>query len=504
MKITDDHLYALLSFIDHGDLITLNLSHNLLTSNGSKPFFYALLYNRTIKRLDLSYNNFESASYISYALQYNTSLLELDLTKTNLGPNGCNELLDALLKNPYCKIFKLGLKLNDVGDEQIEKILNIAKKKVLCVVETYPPKEGEIKENGKEDGWLSYSGWQNFSLLKDQLKLNLIERRKTIQYIEDPTEEALSYLLYSISTIKDETIKTIEEFVPSPIKKFVHDTIHDTSDDHEHHQIQSWDSWKKVHKNQKDWENLTQKEVDIKEQNDEDEWILLDKKENKIEKVQPQKMNCGICLDETPIEDIYIMDECEHKFCKSCLCDYIKIKIKNGETDGILCPVLTCRREIQIREMTHLVSKEDMKKYEEFSLKKALSQMPNITYCPNILCNDAIQVIGNENHVMKCPSCKIIFCINCKVEYHEGMTCKEYEEWKVKSKESEKIYKEWASKNTRQCPNCKVDIIKNKGCNHIKCIHCGQDFCWLCNQKINLKAKEGHFGLGKCDQFFRE
>lgn len=40
--------------------------------------------------------------------------------------------------------------------------------------------------------------------------------------------------------------------------------------------------------------------------------------------------------------------------------------------------------------------------------------------------------------------------------------------------------KSWISKNAKLCPNCKVPIEKNNGCDHMTCKNCPHEFCWLC------------------------
>lgn len=36
----------------------------------------------------------------------------------------------------------------------------------------------------------------------------------------------------------------------------------------------------------------------------------------------------------------------------------------------------------------------------------------------------------------------------------------------------------WIIQNTKACPRCHVDILKNGGCNHMHCRNCGHDFNW--------------------------
>ena len=38
----------------------------------------------------------------------------------------------------------------------------------------------------------------------------------------------------------------------------------------------------------------------------------------------------------------------------------------------------------------------------------------------------------------------------------------------------------WVNANTRPCPSCSVPISKSGGCNHVRCVHCGANFCWAC------------------------
>ena len=79
------------------------------------------------------------------------------------------------------------------------------------------------------------------------------------------------------------------------------------------------------------------------------------------------------------------------------------------------------------------------------------------------------------------------FCYKCLKNWHGKESCKI---------DKDKSFEKWRnSYNVKKCPQCKYFIEKNEGCNHIKCINCNYEFCWLCLNKY----KSGHFDLdGKC------
>ena len=50
-------------------------------------------------------------------------------------------------------------------------------------------------------------------------------------------------------------------------------------------------------------------------------------------------------------------------------------------------------------------------------------------------------------------------------------------------------YSKENKENVKRCPKCKNWIEKNKGCNHMTCIICKYEFCWLCMEE----SKPDHY-----------
>jgi len=247
-----------------------------------------------------------------------------------------------------------------------------------------------------------------------------------------------------------------------------------------------------------------QREIDKKRREDEEmnermlKMVLEEEKRRKQEELENKTYLCEICFSDCKIEEIYILEECHHRFCKECMGMHFKTNIENGNVKDIRCPNLQCKRMVTYQEIKHNVSKAILSKYEDFLLKISLKEDANCRFCPRPGCSNAM--IGDSTiPMMVCSSelCKYAFCFNCRDEWHADSTCENYQQWKKDNNATNSLFISWANKNTKDCPKCKSKIEKNGGCNHMKCIECKHQFCWLCLGDY-ISA---HWSTSKCKQY---
>ena len=54
---------------------------------------------------------------------------------------------------------------------------------------------------------------------------------------------------------------------------------------------------------------------------------------------------------------------------------------------------------------------------------------------------------------------------------------------------AEAATQQWKLSHTRPCPGCTSPIIKDGGCNHVRCGRCRVEFCWACmRSRTSCKA----------------
>ena len=83
--------------------------------------------------------------------------------------------------------------------------------------------------------------------------------------------------------------------------------------------------------------------------------------------------------------------------------------------------------------------------------------------------------------IVACPCCSKEFNLEAASEFNLAET--------LTSSASESATRNWKSNNTRPCPSCSSPILKDGGCNHVRCGKCRVNFCWACmRSKSQCKA----------------
>jgi E3 ubiquitin-protein ligase RNF19A len=169
----------------------------------------------------------------------------------------------------------------------------------------------------------------------------------------------------------------------------------------------------------------------------------------------------------------------------------------SGDVLSIGCPDTHCDTEVTSEQIEAIVDADLFEKYKLFHHLAKMRLETDSRWCPKPDCN-TIMKGDPETLSCKCTNinCGYEFCFNCSLEWHPGFTCEEIAKKTHLHKDTKRADK-WKKKHkTKQCPQCRADIEKDKGCNHMTCASCQYQFCWLCMRKYtadhyNLDNFEG-------------
>ena len=193
---------------------------------------------------------------------------------------------------------------------------------------------------------------------------------------------------------------------------------------------------------------------------------------------------CIICFENKINKENIAQKCCLHYFCDQCIKNYLTYQINNGVVLELKCLMAGCPHLYTSEEIRANVTNEIYRKYLRFYGIQIKIRNPDKIYinCPFVDCDELVDVTNiPEGNVI----CGVghVFCRDClKIGGHSknNSVCKKnelnldlYNE--LKQKNPSKIHQ-----NYKQCPICKVLIEKIDGCNQMKCLNCGYNFCWLC------------------------
>jgi len=209
---------------------------------------------------------------------------------------------------------------------------------------------------------------------------------------------------------------------------------------------------------------------------------------NHIHKPKPNV--CDLCFEDKKEHEFCTLSCCGHNAsCSDCLAEMMNVSLKEKTTAQILCPNRDCLRAISeqnVRNITH--SHPDIHKtYLDVSDQEWLAK--NTKHCPTPDCSFAFMNDQEVQQSFKCPQCSHTYCSNCLKSHSTKMTCTQAEEdLKLTGNKTraEQADNEWKRQNSKKCPQCRADIQKNEGCNHMTC-KCRYQFCWVCLGPWNPK-----------------
>ena len=204
---------------------------------------------------------------------------------------------------------------------------------------------------------------------------------------------------------------------------------------------------------------------------------------------------CGICGEKIEYPDSNkVKLSCGHNFCVDCWENYLQEKINNSNVVKISCMQHGCSIVLTKDFIKKILNNDEtlIKKYEKFlERQNLLMSNKNIKFCPIPDCDGYAE--KKDNKYVKC-NFGHDFCFECLKQPHGQQKCEEiidadFEEWKK-------------HKIVKRCPNCKIWTEKNEGCNHMTCVECQFQWCWLCQKKYAY----GHYNTGSCKglQFEKE
>ncbi|XP_031392648.1 probable E3 ubiquitin-protein ligase RNF144A-B isoform X2 [Punica granatum] len=203
---------------------------------------------------------------------------------------------------------------------------------------------------------------------------------------------------------------------------------------------------------------------------------------------------CEICAEKKQTcEMMRINKKCVHSFCSVCIAKHVKTRVADNQVT-VPCPGLDCEHKVEFEVCVGILPKDVLDAWDK-KLCEALILEDHKFYCPfrdcsAMLVNDCEKVIEQS----ECPHCHRLFCAQCRVPWHTGVACMEFQALNEDERGSDDLLlrKLANEKNWRRCPQCKFFVERTQGCPHIIC-RCKFEFCYGCGSAWS----ESHGGCAR-------
>ncbi|CAD8088656.1 unnamed protein product [Paramecium primaurelia] len=215
-----------------------------------------------------------------------------------------------------------------------------------------------------------------------------------------------------------------------------------------------------------------------------------------IDEDKYKQIDCQICLEKIVFKEMAPL-YCQHIFHQKCLNQYCVHQMGDKKIP-IKCPS-QCNQTIIYQDLIEVLDQKQLSEFQQLSFKAYVQSLGNqYSWCPTPNCTYVF--IVEKSFQLDCPVCQKKYCLECKIEYHNGFSCKEYQEkQKTQSRQKnekyfdDRFYSFIKGAKFKQCPQCKYWVEKSQGCNHMTCL-CKFQFCYVCGGVYNkCECKKNKF-----------
>lgn len=180
--------------------------------------------------------------------------------------------------------------------------------------------------------------------------------------------------------------------------------------------------------------------------------------------------DCEICIETKSASEFFRVKGCKHGYCSKCVGKYVASRLEENVTN-IGCPVPDCQGFLDPDHCRSIIPPMVFGRWGLALCEAAIPEEDKF-YCPYRECSalmihDGKKIVGQ----WECPHCKRMFCVQCKVPWHDSITCEDFQRNNVHelAKEDGMLIELAETKNWRRCPSCNYFVEKVRGCTYVKC-----------------------------------
>jgi hypothetical protein len=216
---------------------------------------------------------------------------------------------------------------------------------------------------------------------------------------------------------------------------------------------------------------------------------------------------CTICFDEGSSTNFRQLG-CGHRFCVECLKDLLRLGLDEewaqAMAERLRCPKQNCNYQMNEQDVQTISSDPArVARYFEILTHLFINTNRNFRRCPMANCEVVYELGPNAQTITCIRGCQAHYCSHCQKPHRQGQPCGQADAPiqnnnsatsanLTADQEQEQQYQTWLRQNTKQCPQCQVNIQKNDGCNHMTCTSCRHEFCWQCLAQWRNQGQVGY------------